>query len=197
LRTPISRRRRLSTGAIILGALCCVSAPTRAASPQAPPLSQIVVSVFEQVCAGKIGSQSAMDTWLGDHGFRPATAEAAAQLAKGAPGRVWLNGTPEGPFAVITRPEGILCQVMAPTVDPESTAQSFREGIAALALPGRLDVHKQQDEDVDLAGIKGRRVTFHVAAIPANAGGFQFVLTVAPPRPGGVALLITASRAAP
>jgi hypothetical protein len=188
---------RLAVVALVLF-FCLLNGPfARADEPQAANVSRAAISVFGQVCWAKINNQAEMDAWLSAHQFREVAPQAAAKLSMGAPGRVWLNGEAGAPFAVITRPEGILCQVMAPTVDQQLVTQSFRDTISALARPGRLEVRKDEDGEVTLGGQPGHRVAFRVGAPPIDAGGYIFVLSAAPPRPGAVALLITASRAAP
>ena len=190
----MQRSINLVIAALALCLFVSAEPAARAEDLQAANVSRAALKVFAEVCLAKLNEQVAMDAWLGQHLFRQAMPQAAAKLSMGAPGRVWLSGESGLPLAVITRSEGILCQVMAPSADPDLVAQSFRETISALARPGQLDVRKDEDDEVMLGGERGRRVIFRVGRSPIVDGGYLFALSAAPPRPGAVALLITASR---
>ncbi|MFC0409178.1 NMCC_0638 family (lipo)protein [Roseomonas elaeocarpi] len=164
---------------------------------QAANVTQAAMLVLRDACLANTLNKEAMDAWLALHLFRPASPLAAAQLTMGRPGSVWLSGEPALPFAVITRPSGISCQIMAPTADPEQAARLFRETVMSLARPNGLQVRQDADGTVDLGDQPGRRVAFRVGARPIERGGFNLVLSATKPRPGGVALLITASAAPP
>jgi len=164
---------------------------------QAANVTQATMLVLRDACLAKALNKEAVDGWLVQHLFRQAQPLATAQLTMGRPGTVWLSGEPTLPFAVITRPSGIACQIMAPTADPEMAAQLFRETVTALARPDGLQVRQDADGLVDLGGQTGRRIAFRVGGRPIERGGFNLVLSATKPRPGAIALLITASAAPP
>ena len=156
-------------------------------------MAQAAVLVLRDACLAKVLHKDAMDAWLDRHLFRQAPPAAAVQLTMGRPGTVWLSGEPALPFAVVTRPDGIACQIMAPNADPEQAARLLQETVTALARPDGLQVRQDFDGPVDLGAQPGRRVALRVGAKPIERGGFNLVLSATKPRPGGVALLITAA----
>ncbi|MDT8332661.1 hypothetical protein RQ831_16505 [Roseomonas gilardii] len=167
-------------------------------------MTQAAMTAFAEVCVTKFGDQAAMDAWLRLHPFSPAAPQAAQQLAMGKPGHVWLRTEPKLPMAVITRASGdVLCQVMAPTAEPELAAKLFSDTLLARSRPdgagaAGIEARKDQDEEVTLGQRRGRRVFIRLGRKPVDVnGGLLLALTAAPPQPGGVALLMTASRAAP
>jgi hypothetical protein len=96
-------------------------------------------------------------------------------------------------MAVVTREAGVLCQVMAPHADVETSAAAFRQSAEELRRAG-MAVTPVRDAAAELAGQPGRQVFFRIGP---EAGGTLLALSVAPARPGGLALLMTASRTAP
>jgi hypothetical protein len=189
-------RRAFNPVTAVFGLLLCLfHVPAAGAEDlQAANVSRAAMDVFAEVCVEKLADQGAMDAWLGAHLFRQAAPRVAAQMSMGDPGRVWLSGEAEVPFAVITRTAGVLCQVMAPIADPEVMAALFRDSISALAEQGRV-VRKDEDADVTIDRQAGHREVFRVGG--SQGGESVYVLSVTLPRPGGVALLMTASLGGP
>ncbi|MDB5376979.1 MAG: hypothetical protein JWR00_1425 [Rubritepida sp.] len=165
-----------------------------AADPDPRNVSRATALIFREVCVAKAGNQAAMDAWLRLRLFQPAAPDVADRFAGGTPGRVWLSPERGLPSAVITREEGIFCQVMAPIADIEEAIRLFRD-LTGLERPG-LAIRTEEDRPVRIGDRTGHRILIRVGQPTLAEGGYLFALSVAPPRAGGAALLMTASRAA-
>jgi len=97
---------------------------------------------------------------------------------------------------VVTRDTGVRCQLMAPFAEVEELASQFCQTMEELRRPG-LAVEAERDEPAELGGQPGRQVFFRVYPATGGEGGRLFALSVAVPRPGGIALTITASALPP
>jgi hypothetical protein len=158
-----------------------------------PAISRAANALFQRACVAHFADRTAMEQVLRDSGLRLAPPEAAAQLARNNPGRVWRGSDKSRPMAVVTREAGVLCQVMAPHADIETSVAAFRRSAEELRRAG-MTVTPVRDEPAQLGGQPGQQVFFRIGP---EAGGILLALSVATARPGGLALLMTASHTAP
>jgi len=187
-------RAGIVAGCLLAGAL---GAPAQAQMQSAGPLDRSGISrtadeLFRQVCVEGFGDPAAMGRVLEERGFRPISSEALARLPIGEPGRVWRWNDAKQPLLLVTRNAGVTCQLMAPFAEVEESAALFRRAMEGLRRPGAR-VEAERDEPADLGGQPGRQVFFRVHPPAGEGEGRLFALSVAAPRPGGVALMMTAS----
>ncbi|GJE67588.1 hypothetical protein LNAOJCKE_4820 [Methylorubrum aminovorans] len=165
-----------------------------------PGISRTANELFSQVCVERFGDRAGMGRALEKHGFNPAPPEAAAQAAArlpiGEPGQVWRWNDATQPMLVVIRDAGVRCQLMAPFVDVEESPERFRQTMTELRRAG-VKVETERDEPADLGGQPGRQVFFRVHLPDGNGESRLFALSVAPPRTGGVSLIMTASSLPP
>ena len=191
-------RPALSAIVLALAAIALSSGQARAqnqapARLDRPAISRATHDLFLRACVAEIGDQAAIEEVLRKADLHLAPPEVGGRLGVGDPGRVWRGNDPARPLAVVTRDSGILCQVMAPYADVETSAALFRRAAEELRRPGQ-EVTLERDEPAELGGRPGRQVFFRVGPAP---GGLLLALSVADARPGGLGLMMTASRAAP
>jgi len=187
------------TTGIMMGCVLATafSVPTQAQMRSAGQLDRSGISrtaddLFRQVCVERFGDPIAMKRALEERGFNPAPPEAVARMQIGDPGQVWRWNDVKQPMLVVTRNAGVQCQLMAPFADVEEAAVRFRQTMAGLRQLG-LEVEAERDEPTQLGGQPGRQVFFRVHAAAGAGESRLFALSVAVPRPGGVALMMTAS----
>ena len=157
-----------------------------------PGISRTADELFRQVCVERFGNPTAMGRVLEERGFRPAPPEAVARLPTGEPGQVWRWNDAKQPMLLVTRDTGVQCQLMAPFADAEESATRFRRTMEGLRRPG-LEVEVERDEPAELGGQPGRQVFLRIHPSASEGGSRLFALSVGVPRPGGVALMMTAS----
>ena len=189
----------MRTTRLIIGVLLAavVGAPVQAQMRSAGPLDRRGISrtaddLFRQVCIEQFGNPAAMQQALRQRGFNPAPPQDVARMQIDDPGQVWRWNDAKQPMLVVTRDTGVPCQLMAPFADVDESAARFRHTMAGLRRPG-LTVEAERDEPADLGGQPGRQVFFRVRPPPGTGESRLFALSVAVPRPGGVALTMTAS----
>ncbi len=175
------------------------SAEAGQASDPTRMTTALAIRVFRDLCMANPTREDARQVWLQKMGFQRVSAPLASVHLSAGPGTVWLRPDPAPvgfPIVVVTRPSGIQCEVRSPVAEPDSAAQAFADAVQGIATPG-LVIRKDADSQSHPAGGPGRYVAFRVGAAPIEKGGFHFAMSARPPERGRLALLMTASPAAP
>jgi hypothetical protein len=159
----------------------------------------MAMRVFRDLCMANPTDEGARRSWLQTMGFQIASRQVAAMHLTSGAGTVWMRPDPPSagfPLAVVTRSSGIQCEVRSPLAEPRLASTEFTRIVQGTATPG-LVIRKDADEQTAPGGGPGSFVSYRVGAAPIEKGGFIFGMSARPPVPGRIALLITASRAAP
>jgi len=151
---------------------------------------------YLDVCLNGVGDQGKLVSALRQRGFSLILPPMAAGALRGQPGSAWMRPeVPAGtePLIVVVRPQGVQCEVAALVADLGGAATGFQERIQVMGQPP-LQVRRTLDEARAPDGGPGRFMMYE-AGVPPMTNGFNFAISVRPPRSGQLALLLTASRA--
>lgn len=191
-------RPRLATSVLLVGLTACTTGPVQLSPTPGDAASlttNAALGMFGQVCVAGAGTEPAMQAQLSRFGFAPVPPAAAVPFLVGTPGTAWLRADPASvslPVAVVTRPGGVFCQIMSPLSAPAQATAGFRALIEGLASAGPT-IRTERDTPLSPDGQAGHQLIYRVA-VPGGST-FRYAMSVRAPMPGGLALLMTASRA--